>query len=60
MRLKEKEGDVFDLKVVNEDVKRLYESGYFDDISVDVKDTPSGKIVTYIVKESPLIGTIQI
>ena len=60
MRLKEKEGDVFDLKVVNEDVKRLYESGYFDDISVDVKDTPSGKIVTFIVKEKPIIGTIQI
>lgn len=60
MRIKEREGDLFNLKTIDEDVRRLYKSGYFDDISVDVEDTVSGKIVTFIVKEKPIIASIQI
>ncbi len=60
MRLQEKEGDIFDLKKIDEDIKRLYDTGYFDDISVYADDTYEGKIITFDVKEKPIIGTIQI
>lgn len=60
MRLKTIKGSVFNLETIDEDLKRLYKTGYFDDISVDVQDTSDGKIVTFIVKEKPIIGTIII
>lgn len=60
MRLQVKEGDIFDLKKIDEDIKRLYNTGYFDEIAVDSKDTYEGKIITFIVKEKPMIGTIQV
>ncbi|GAB6163174.1 outer membrane protein assembly factor BamA [Desulfothermus naphthae] len=60
MRLKATKGSVFDLKTIDEDLKRLYKTGYFDDISVDVQDTAEGKIITFIVKEKPIIGRIKI
>ncbi len=60
MRIKSVKGGIFDLKTIDDDLKRLYNTGYFDDISVDVKDTVDGKIVTFIVKEKPMIGTIEI
>ncbi len=60
MRISERKGDVFSLKKVDEDIKRLYKSGYFEQIEVDVEDTDKGKILTFIVKEKPIIGTIEI
>ncbi len=60
MRISERKGDVFSLKKIDEDIRRLYKTGYFEQIEADVKDTNEGKILTFIVKEKPIIGTIEI
>ncbi len=60
MRIQEQRGDIFELKKVDDDIRRLYKTGYFEQIAVDVQDTPKGKVVTFIVQEKPIIGTIEI
>ena len=60
MRLKVKKGDVYSPKEVNEDVKRLFDLGYFDDIQVKIDDVAEGKSLTFVVKEKPRIATIGV
>src|SRR6266850_2370985 len=56
-----KVGDTLNADVVGRDVKTLYAQGYFDDIRVNSEDTTSGGlIVTFIVKEKPLIRSIDL
>ena len=58
-KIKTKAGDKFNQDVVNEDIKRLYGTEFFTDVSVDVKDeTPTCAAVTFIVEEKPVIDDI--
>lgn len=47
-------------EVVNEDVKRLYGTGFFQDVRVDVQQQPDGLTVNIIVDEKPIIKRIII
>jgi outer membrane protein insertion porin family len=60
MRLHMQKGDVYDPKEINEEIKRLFELGYFDDVRVTTTDTMDGKEVTFEVKEKPLIQAIGV
>ncbi len=51
-------GEVYDPKTIAEDIKSIYKMGYFDDVEVDVQDSPRGKIVTFMVREKPAIRRI--
>ncbi|MGQ9744666.1 MAG: outer membrane protein assembly factor BamA [Dissulfurimicrobium sp.] len=55
-----KVGETFDPQMLSSDIKAVYKMGYFDDVQVDVKDGPKGKIVTFILKEKPAIREIKI
>ncbi len=44
---------------VKEDIRSIYGTGYFDDVSADLSDTASGKVLTFIVKEMPFIKKIE-
>ena len=55
-----KEGEIYSSAKVKNDIKRIYELGYFDDIKVDAEDAAGGLIVTYIVKEKPFIREVKI
>ncbi len=57
---KTKEGDVYDPAKVEEDIKNIYKTGFFSDVMVDVKDSPQGKAVSFIVVERPPISGIYI
>jgi outer membrane protein insertion porin family len=58
-KVKTKAGDKFSQDVINEDIKRLYGTEFFTDVSVDVKDkSPGQAAVTFIVKEKPVIDDI--
>ena len=37
-------GDTFEQKTLDDDVKRLSETGYFDSVSAEIEKTPDGKI----------------
>lgn len=60
LRLKTKKGDIFDPKVINEDLKNLYSLGYFQDIKFSLQDVPDGKKLIIQVKEKPLIQAISV
>jgi outer membrane protein insertion porin family len=57
-KLKTREGIVFSQDVLNDDLKRLYGLGYFEDISIDVEEEEDGYIVSFIVSEKPVIDVI--
>lgn len=60
LRLKTKKGDIFDPKTINEDLKNLYDLGYFQDIRFGLADVPEGKKLIIEVKEKPLIQAISV
>ncbi|AEH44484.1 outer membrane protein assembly complex, YaeT protein [Thermodesulfatator indicus DSM 15286] len=53
-----KAGDIFDPQKIREDIKNIYKLGYFDDVKVDVEQTKEGLVVTYIVREKPVVKRI--
>ena len=45
--------------VVSEDIKRIYELGYFENISVDVQKSKSGHVsVVFVVDEKPILQKV--
>ncbi len=58
-KIQSKSGQVYDPAVLREDLKAIYKMGYFDDVQIDVKDSDSGKIVTFRVVEKPAISSIS-
>ncbi len=59
-KLETREGEPFSIEKIRRDVKTLYETGFFDDVQVDVEPFEGGVKVTYIVKERPVVGRIRI
>ena len=53
-----KEGDTYDPTVLRNDLKAIYKMGYFNDVQIDVIDTPKGKKVTFKVIEKPVIQAV--
>ena len=49
-----KEGDLYSPSKVRNDIKRIYDLGYFDDIKVDLEEEASGLTVTYLIKSESL------
>jgi outer membrane protein insertion porin family len=54
-----KPGDFYDAAALRQDLKSVFSMGYFDDVAIDVTDSPTGKTVTFVVKEKPLIKTVS-
>jgi outer membrane protein insertion porin family len=53
-------GDFFDPEIIASDIKNIYKMDFFNDVQVDVNESPSGRIVTFIVKEKPAIQEIKL
>ena len=58
--LKSAEGKLFSEKRLSLDIKAIYKMGYFSDVTVDVTDSPDGKIITFALQEKPMITDIEI
>ena len=58
--IKTKENGPYNLDTIREDMKNIYNTGFFSDVQIDVKDTDKGKIVTFVVIERPPIKGIYI
>ena len=58
-KIKTRVGDKLSQDVINDDLRRLYSTEYFSDVSVDVKEQPTGFVVTFIVEEKPVIDAIE-
>lgn len=58
--IKAQKGDVFDKDRLSEDMQAIFLMGYFTDIKIDAKDSPEGKIVTFVLTERPVIKEIRV
>jgi len=50
-----KTGKPYNAKTTQEDIRRVYKLGFFDDIRLDVREEPDGLILTFIFKEKPFV-----
>ena len=55
-----KKGAQYDPKTLAKDIKAIYGMDFFDDVQVDVEETPAGKRVTFLVREKPSIRKVLI
>lgn len=53
-----KSGDAYSQAALREDLKSIYKMGYFNDVQIDVSDTPQGKNVIFRVVEKPVIKSV--
>ncbi|MFW6242507.1 MAG: POTRA domain-containing protein, partial [Thermodesulfobacteriota bacterium] len=53
-------GDVFLARSLSEDLRSVYEMGFFDDIRIEAQDGPEGKIITFVVTEKPTVRQVKI
>jgi outer membrane protein insertion porin family len=60
LKVKTQAGDPLDPKTVNEDLKRLMELGYFEDVQINITDARGGKRVVFVVKEKPRIQAVSV
>ena len=58
LKVKTKVGEPFSQDVLNDDLKRLYATEYFTDVTIDVEDYQGGIAVTFIVEEKPIVEDI--
>ncbi len=55
-----KEGMPFSIEKVREDVKKLFDTGFFETVDVDLEPFEGGVKLTYIVKEQPVVRKVSI
>ncbi|MCC8193910.1 MAG: outer membrane protein assembly factor BamA [Deltaproteobacteria bacterium] len=60
MRVNTRKGDVLDLNAIDTEVKRIWDLGYFSDVSAAVEPRPDGLHLVYTVQEKPRIESIVV
>jgi outer membrane protein insertion porin family len=58
--VKSREGRPLSMDQVREDLRSIFGLGYFTDVQVDIKSTPQGKEIIFIVMEKPAIKEVVI
>lgn len=58
--IKLKVGDRFSVNQLRDDLKKIYNLGFFKDVKIDVQDFEGGLKIIFVVSEKPSIGTIII
>ncbi len=59
-RIQTQEGNILSEKTIKQDIKNIYELGYFSNISIDATPIEGGIKVTYIVEEKPYVDQIEL
>lgn len=57
-KITSKAGEPFSPDDVKEDIRAIYGTGFFDDVSVDLSNEAGGKALTFTVREMPFIRKI--
>ena len=60
MRVNTRKGDVLDINAIDGEVKRIWDLGYFSDVSAAVEPMPDGLHLVYMVQEKPRIESIVV
>lgn len=59
-KIKSQKGSALKQDTVNEDIKRLYAAGFFEDIKIEVAEVPGGVKLMVAVIEKPVVKEIRI
>jgi len=59
-KIQTKEGLGLKQQTVNEDIKRLYATGFFEDVKLEIEELPEGFKLIAVVDEKPIIKQIVI
>ncbi|MEE8329858.1 MAG: outer membrane protein assembly factor BamA [Thermodesulfovibrionia bacterium] len=57
--IKSKIGSPFSQKIVQEDIKKLYSLGYFDDVRVEIETFEGGINLIFIIKGKPTVVSVD-
>lgn len=60
INLTSKVGESLSPEGVREDIKRIYKLGFFEDVSAETEETPAGLVLTYRVKEKPVVVDLRV
>lgn len=60
MRLSTRRGDTLDAAAVDQDVKRVWDLGYFSDVNVNVEQRADGMYLVYTVAEKPRVESVVV
>lgn len=52
-------GQAYDEEYIKREFKRIWDSGLFEDLTVDEEETPEGVRITFSVKERPIISSVE-
>jgi outer membrane protein insertion porin family len=55
-----KTGDIFSAKSLSQDIKRVFDMGFFEDVRVESEDGADGKVIIFKVKEKSTVRLIKI
>lgn len=58
-KVKSREGEPYSHDTVREDIRAIYSTGYFDDVSAVLSETASGRVLAFMVKELPFVRRIE-
>ncbi|MBI2368819.1 MAG: outer membrane protein assembly factor BamA [Deltaproteobacteria bacterium] len=58
LRIRTRAGQPYSAEAIREDIRRIFEMGFFTDIQVDLQETPGGIEITFIVQEKPAIKEV--
>ena len=59
-RISQRQGEPIDTEGITRDIHTLFETGYFEDVQVDVEPLEGGVLLTYIIEEKPTIRRVEI
>jgi len=58
-KIKLQDGDPFDYHMIQEDIRSIYQLGYFDEVQVQSEGFEGGVKITYVLVERPYISEIR-
>ncbi|MBU2102844.1 MAG: hypothetical protein KKF80_05560, partial [Candidatus Omnitrophica bacterium] len=59
-KIKMRAGTAYSADIVNEDIKNLYATGFFEFVDVSKEETSDGVVVTFTVKEKPVLKKVTV
>ncbi|MBI5048319.1 MAG: outer membrane protein assembly factor BamA [Deltaproteobacteria bacterium] len=59
-KIKSKAGEPLSSDDLRDDIKAVYDMGFFEDVTADIADTGKGMELNFIVKERPIIKKVNI
>ncbi len=57
--IKSKAGGPYSTVLLDEDLRAVWKLGYFDDVRMEVSEGADGKVVSFTVKEKPMVREVQ-